>query len=141
MLDSDATITWEAWSESVKPNLDWNHAWGAAPANLLPRYVLGAQPLAPGWSRAKIRPDPSGLNFAGGIIPTPHGPVSVDWTHQDKFKMELKLPEGMTAAVQVPAVPGAEVVLVNGQEVQAELDDRYWVLKEDLTGEAVIEVR
>jgi len=141
MLDSDATITWESWDEKVKPNLDWNHAWGAAPANLLPRYVLGAQPLAPGWSRAKIRPNPSGLEFARGTVPTPHGPLSVDWHSEDSFKMELKLPENMTAAVQVPTVPGAEEVLVNGQKVEAELDDGFWILKEDLAGESKIEVR
>jgi hypothetical protein len=39
MKDQGSTITMEAWSNSVKPNQDWNHAWGAAPANLLPRYL------------------------------------------------------------------------------------------------------
>ena len=141
MLDSDATITWEAWSESVKPNLDWNHAWGAAPANLLPRYVLGAQPLEPGWSRAKIRPNPSGLEFARGTIPTPRGPVSVHWERTNNFIMNLQLPAGMTAAVHVPATPGAGEVLVNGQKVQAELDDGFWILREDLADESKIEVR
>lgn len=141
MLDSDATITWESWNEKVKSNLDWNHAWGAAPANLLPRYVLGAQPLSPGWQRAKIRPNPSGLEFARGIIPTPHGPVSIDWHRQDNFKMKLKLPVGMTAAVEVPTVPGAEGVFVDGQLVEAEPKGGYWILAEDLAGESVVEVR
>lgn len=141
MLDSDATITWEAWSDSVKPNLDWNHAWGAAPANLLPRYILGAQPLTPGWSRAKIRPNPSGLEFARGTVPTPRGPVSVDWHQTDKFEMKLSLPVGMTASIEVPAVPDAEGVLVNGQFVEAEVDSGYWILKDDLAGELKIEVR
>ncbi len=141
MLDSDATITWESWNEKVKPNLDWNHAWGAAPANLLPRYVLGAQPLAPGWKRAKIRPNPSGLDFARGTVPTPHGPISVDWKQQDSFSMKLKLPDGMTASVQVPTVPGAERILVNGQQVEAVLDSGFWLLSKDLAGEVEIEVR
>ena len=43
MVESGTTITWEAWDQKYKPNQDWNHAWGAAPANLLPRFVLGAQ--------------------------------------------------------------------------------------------------
>ena len=50
MLDSGTTITWEAWDLKYKPNQDWNHAWGAAPANLLPHYVLGVQSAAPGWA-------------------------------------------------------------------------------------------
>jgi hypothetical protein len=141
MLDSDATITWEAWSETVKPNLDWNHAWGAAPANLLPRYVLGVQPLSPGWGRAIIRPNPSGLDFARGITPTPYGPVSVDWRRDKLFRMLLKLPDGMTASVHVPTVPDAEGVFVDGQLAEAELQDGFWILKEDLTGNSVIEVR
>ena len=57
MVESGTTITWEAWDQKYKPNQDWNHAWGAAPANLLPRFVLGAQPLAPGWRRARIQAD------------------------------------------------------------------------------------
>jgi hypothetical protein len=55
MVASGTTITWEAWDLKYKPNQDWNHAWGAAPANLLPRFVLGVEPLEPGWSQASIR--------------------------------------------------------------------------------------
>ncbi len=39
MLRQGATMTMEAWSLKAKPNQDWNHAWGAAPANLLPRFL------------------------------------------------------------------------------------------------------
>lgn len=39
MIDQGSTITMEAWSLKAKGNQDWNHAWGAAPANLLPRYL------------------------------------------------------------------------------------------------------
>lgn len=141
MLDRDATITWESWNETVKSNIDWNHAWGAAPANLLPRYVLGVQPLAPGWDHAKIRPVLSGLDFARGITPTPHGPVAVDWNNEHNFKLKLKLPTGMAASVHVPTATGAKGVFVNEQLTAADLKDGYWILKEDLTGESVIEVR
>ncbi|QDU88906.1 Bacterial alpha-L-rhamnosidase [Pirellulimonas nuda] len=141
MLDSDATITWEAWNESAKPNLDWNHAWGAAPANLLPRYVLGAEPLAPGWSRARIRPNPSGLEFARGVVPTPRGPVAIDWRLDRRFSMDLDLPDRMTAFVQVPNVTGAEGIFVNGSSAEAKLIDGYWVLKDELKGRSAIEVR
>jgi len=42
------TIALEAWDNKYKPNQDWNHAWGAAPANILPRKSLELNP----WSRA-----------------------------------------------------------------------------------------
>lgn len=141
MLDRDATITWESWNEKVKTNLDWNHAWGAAPANLLPRYILGVQPLTPGWSRAKIRPIPSGLAFASGITPTPHGPITIGWNRESGFEMKLKLPPGMSASIHVPAASGTKQVLVNGQPAKAKLTNGYWILANDLAGESTIEVR
>ena len=64
MVDSGATITWEAWDQKYKPNQDWNHAWGAAPANLLPRYVLGAQPLDSGMEQS-ADPTASGSPYLG----------------------------------------------------------------------------
>ena len=87
MVESGTTITWEAWDQKYKPNQDWNHAWGAAPANQLPRWVLGAQPLAPGWTRALIRPNPGRLRFAEGKIPTPRGPIWVSWCHGATFQL------------------------------------------------------
>jgi hypothetical protein len=41
MVESGATITWEAWDMKYKPNQDWSHAWGAAPANLLRALFSG----------------------------------------------------------------------------------------------------
>lgn len=54
--DVGTTITLEAWDDKYKPNEDWNHAWGAAPANVIPRKILGVEPLDPGY---KKNPDPS----------------------------------------------------------------------------------
>ena len=141
MLDSGTTITWEAWDQRYKPNQDWNHAWGAAPANLLPRFVLGVQALTPGWKRATIRPCPGGLTAAGGKVPTPLGPVMVDWKKGNAFEVALKLPPGMTAKVELPADEGTSGVSVNGKPVAAQRDGARWILKDDLTGSAKIEVR
>ena len=35
MINLGSTITMEAWDAKFKPNLDWNHAWGAVPANMI----------------------------------------------------------------------------------------------------------
>ena len=75
MVNSGTTISWEAWGLKYKTNQDWNHAWGAAPANLLPRFVLGAQASSPGWETAMIRPCPGKLKFARGKVPTSNGPM------------------------------------------------------------------
>lgn len=109
MVNSGTTITWEAWDQKYKPNQDWNHAWGAAPGNLLPRYVLGVEPIEAGWKRTKIEPHPSGLTYAKGKVPTAMGPLSADWRIEDgvmHFKCDI--PEGMTAVFRLPGKEDAD---------------------------------
>lgn len=142
MVESGATITWEAWDQKYKPNLDWTHAWGAAPANLLPRFVLGVQPLAPGWRCALIRPIPGNLKFAQGKVPTPCGPVLVDWQRDPaSFSLTLTLPKGMTAHVELPAVADSAQVFVNGKPIVAKKQGDRWVLAQNISGTAQLEVK
>jgi alpha-L-rhamnosidase len=141
MLESGTTITWEAWDQKYKPNQDWNHAWGAAPANLLPRFLLGAQPLAPGWRRARIRPIPGRLARAAGTIPTPRGPVQVAWTNEAVFTLTLTVPPGMTAQVELPAPDASRGVFSGGSPVRARRVASRWLLDEDVTGSVTLEVR
>jgi alpha-L-rhamnosidase len=141
MVESGTTITWEAWDQRYKPNQDWNHAWGAAPANLLPRFVLGVQPLAPGWKRAVIRPNPGPLRNADGKVPTPLGPVLVKWENGGTFKLSVTLPSGMSARIQVPATENSSGVFVNDQPARAQREGRWWTLDADVTGAVLIEAR
>ena len=141
MVESGATITWEAWDQRYKPNQDWNHAWGAAPANLLPRFVLGAQPLTAGWSRALIQPHPGALTSVEGQMPTPHGELSVSWSREKNFTLALTLPPGMTAKVELPALEGSSGVWVGGAHVKAHREGQWWTLEEDLSGTVTIEER
>ena len=141
MVNSGTTITWEAWDMKYKPNQDWNHAWGAAPANLLPRFVLGVQPATAGWSRAIIRPCPGGLNFARGRVPTPRGPIEVDWKNDSTFTLSLTLPEGMTAKVELPAADGTTDVQVDGETVEATKSETRWILRDEVSGKVTIEAK
>jgi hypothetical protein len=141
MVESGTTITWEAWDQHYKMNQDWNHAWGAAPGNLLPRFVLGVQPLSPGWMRAIVRPNPGTLKNADGKVPTPRGPILVRWENGDAFKLSLTLPPGMSAQVQIPADKNSKGVFVGGKPVAAHRDGQRWTLDQDITGEVSIEAR
>jgi alpha-L-rhamnosidase len=141
MLQSGTTITWEAWDQKYKPNQDWNHAWGAAPANLLPRFLLGAQPLVPGWRRARIRPVPGTLTRAEGVVPTPRGPIRVEWTGGERFTLRIALPAGMSAAIELPAAPGSRGVFSGGRPLRARRSGDRWVLDEDVAGTVTLEVR
>jgi len=141
MVESGATITWEAWDQKYKPNQDWNHAWGAAPANLLPHFVLGAQPLTAGWGRALIQPHPGSLTSVEGRIPTPRGELSVGWKRDKNFTLTLSLPAGMTAKVELPAFEGSSGVWVGGVHVKAHREGQLWTLEADLSGNVTVEER
>ena len=134
MVESGATISWEAWGHEYKPNQDWNHAWGAAPANLLPRYVLGAGALSPGWKQARIRPHAGKLAYAKGKIPTPLGPVEVGWENKTSFQMRLELPPGMTAKLEIPASPSSKGISINGEVVSAKRIGSYWHVDQAVSG-------
>jgi hypothetical protein len=141
MVESGTTMTWEAWDQKYKPNQDWNHAWGAAPANLLPRYVLGAEPLGPGWRPARIAPRTGNLKYAKGKVPTPRGPIHIQWRTGDSFQLSLQLPEGMAAQVDLPMVGQAKKVLLDGKPVKATAQGERWVLEERVEGSVVLELK
>jgi alpha-L-rhamnosidase len=77
MLNVGSTVTLEAWDHRYKNNLDWNHAWGAAPANILPMWLAGVRPATPGFGKAIIAPQPAGLTHLQVKVPTPHGPIAL----------------------------------------------------------------
>lgn len=141
MVNSGTTITWEAWDQKYKPNQDWNHAWGAAPANLLSTYVLGARPAVPGWKTARISPRTGDLAFAKGKVPTPRGAILIDWKNGVDFTLSLDLPVGMTARIDLPVSGDSGVVYVNGKKAAAKLIDGRWVLADEVTGKVRIEVK
>ena len=122
LYDVGSTISLEAWDDRLKPNQDWNHAWGAAPANLIPRRLMGVRPLAPGFDRILIHPQPGGLAYADLTMPTVRGPVRVAVTQSPAgaFVLETETPGNTTTQVRLPRLgrPDA-VVIVNGRTVAA----------------------
>ncbi len=130
MLRAGSTITMEAWDIKYKPNLDWNHAWGAAPANIIPRYVLGVRPLAPGFGRVLIRPQVGSLEAVQGIVPTVRGPISVGVRARPGrlFKLTVTLPVNVEARLEIPACGGDGELTLDGGRAKAECVDGRWVL-------------
>ena len=96
--------------------------------------MLGAQPLSPGWRRARIRPNPGPLTRAAGAIPTPRGPIRIEWTNAAAFTLTLAVPDGMTAAVELPAPPASRGVFSDGAAVRASRVGSRWQLTDDVTG-------
>lgn len=104
MIRTGSTITTEAWDNKFKPNQDWNHAWGAAPANLIPRKLMGIEPLEPGFKKIRIKPQPATLKEASIQVPTIRGNVKVafDNVPGERFAIDVEIPANTTAEVWLP---------------------------------------
>lgn len=107
MLRSGATTTWEI-VDRREPGIDHIqpagrshcHGWSAGPACLLPAYVLGVKPTAPGYRTVDIRPALGDLAWAEGEIPTPHGNIRVSL--KSPLSGEIILPAGITGTLHLP---------------------------------------
>lgn len=106
MLTRGATTTLEAWAPEDKWNTDWAHPWCAAPAFLIPRWLMGVQPTAPGWVTFQVRPQPGNLTNAQARVPTPLGPILAVFTQgpaaQGAVSIQLAIPAGSSAQVCLP---------------------------------------
>lgn len=98
-----STITTEAWDNKYKENQDWNHAWGAVPANAIPRLLMGIEPLEPGFSRVRIRPQVGSLTHAAITTPTIRGPIRLEVARDDvSWQGKVTVPANTTVEFHVP---------------------------------------
>ncbi|SFB02343.1 sulfatase-like hydrolase/transferase [Algoriphagus aquimarinus] len=118
MIKIGSTITLEAWDMKHKPNSDWNHAWGAVPANVIPRGLWGIQPKTPGFGIATIKPQLSSLTESQITVPTVLGEIVGKYTrvNQNYQKYSIQLPANMLGEFELN--PSSEVeVFLNGTKV------------------------
>jgi arylsulfatase A-like enzyme len=118
MIKVGSTITMEAWDMRYKPNSDWNHAWGAAPANIIPRWLWGIQPAEPGFRVVKIHPQMANLTHSTIKVPTLLGEISGSYEKvNDRLtRYSIKLPANMSGSFCVSFSPH-DVVTLNGETV------------------------
>jgi hypothetical protein len=141
MLNLGSTLTTEAWNFDDKPNMDWNHAWGAAPGNLIARFVLGLRPITSGFGQVLIQPHlGTTLTYAEGVVPTIRGPVVICVSNAPgSFQMRLNIPGNVTATVMLPTL-GAKnpVALMDDKMVSAVLSNNWLVVTKVGAGQHAI---
>jgi alpha-L-rhamnosidase len=97
MIRSGSTITLEAWDMKYKPNSDWNHAWGSAPANIISREMWGIKPVKPGYSEVMIKPQLSKISSSRILVPTIKGGIAAEFNSSAISEtFSITLPENMT---------------------------------------------
>jgi alpha-L-rhamnosidase len=103
-------------SATAKPGfVSLAHGWATGPTADLSRYVLGVEPIEPGFARWRVRPQPGGLKWAQGQVPTPTGAIVVKWARGGGgFVMRVIAPRGTAGEIGVPAGKRS-VVRVNGR--------------------------
>ena len=109
MLRSGSTMTWEAWDHRYKNNLDWNHAWGAAPANIIPRFLAGVRPLTPGFESALLAPSPGRLTEFEAKVPTQNGPIIINYDALSPGKRWLLIQSPVPLSLDMRGLNGGSV--------------------------------
>lgn len=120
MVDENATSVWEVYPTS---NISGNgkmltrshcHAWSAGPVFFLGSEILGVKGTSPGWTKARIAPNPSGLTWARGSVPLPgSGRIDVSWkANEDAKTMKLR--------VAAPAAVELDIVAPEGYALEVE---------------------
>ncbi len=110
-VDLGATTIWERWDSllpdgSVNPGemTSFNHYAFGAVADWMHRTIGGLTSLAPGCRTVRVAPVPgAGLTSGGITYDSPYGRIRSSWKLiESRFELELTVPVGVTAAVELP---------------------------------------
>ncbi len=132
MIRSGSTMTIEAWDQKYKAgDMSWNHAWSASPAHIIPRRLMGIEPVEPGFGSMSIKPQPGDLKWAKLKLPTIRGDVlaSFSQTAGSSFALDVTLPANTSARVSLPRLSDKDAVTMDGKSVKgATVDGSRFVL-------------
>ena len=127
-IEAGATTFWEMYDPAAERHTRSHcHGWSAAPTFFLTQHVLGVQPLEPGYETVLVRPQPSGLRWAHGRVPTPHGIVTCDWQRGEReFTITVETPPGIPAHIEMPEL-GPVTVREGYAEPVSQSEQNRWL--------------
>ncbi len=121
ILAQGATYTWEVWQPSDADGDSMSHGWGSNVLVEIDRTLLGVAPLTPGYASFSVTPPRTALDWAGGTVPTPRGPIDVAWSRPtssgDPFVLDLTVPPNAAATVTLAAA-GSNAVTEGGRALR-----------------------
>jgi hypothetical protein len=110
------------------------HRWASGVGALLQEFVLGVEPVTPGFRSWRIEPHGGSLSWVQGRVPTPDGALTTWWRWTGPvqtgrgYTLALSAPSGTNGSVALP-VPDRGTVTVDGHEVWRSGDrsaDAHW---------------
>lgn len=109
-IEQGATTIWEKWNPYKDGNYDLyslNHYANGAVGCWLFETVGGISPLAPGFKKILIAPQPGGhLTWAKATYQSVHGLIVSSWKRQGPILLtHVVIPKGATAIVRLPNQP------------------------------------
>ncbi|WP_428934296.1 alpha-L-rhamnosidase C-terminal domain-containing protein [Streptomyces sp. ACT015] len=79
------------------------HGWSTGVLPALTHQLLGARPTSPGYATWEVRPHPGSVTWAQGQLPTPHGPLRVEWQRTAaSFTVTVHVPSGTRGTLALP---------------------------------------
>jgi hypothetical protein len=125
MSTHDPEITvWEGIGNNGEPYegsfTSMSHGWSTGIVPALTNYVLGVKPTGPGFESWSIKPMPGDLDWARGVIPTPKGPIRVDWKRNEAaglFYLTVSAPGETKGTISIPISKSNVEVYVDSEIV------------------------
>jgi len=93
---SGGDVTWY-WSTSLC------HGWSSGLVPLTQRWLLGIEPVKPGFAEVRLQPAPAAPGAFDATVPTPHGPIRVRREAATE-PVRYQLQSGITAQSPTPGV-------------------------------------
>jgi hypothetical protein len=85
------------------------HGWSTGVLPALTNELLGVTPTGPGFSTWTVEPHPGSVSWAQGQVPTPHGPLTVQWQQTaDRFTLHVNAPKGTRGKAVIPVAGGTK---------------------------------
>lgn len=116
----------EAWDESIKLNMDWNHAWGTAPVNIITRYIVGVKPYTPGCGTVVIEPHFGNLTSVEAIVPINDGEVRLSYSLNGS-ENTVMLETTAKAMFIMPADADLKTLAIDGINIDPDCGGQVWL--------------
>lgn len=129
------------------------HGWSTGVVPALTNNLLGVTPTGPGFSTWTVQPRPGSVSWTRGRVPTPQGPLDVNWKKNDSgaaFRMTVSAPVRTIGVISVPVEKAQAEVRIDGRLVwdgvrgrgyNAALSDGYVTLRGIRPGNHTVVVR